>query len=404
MTHVMTQFDKPDISMKSPQMKWLMLTWEFPPAVVGGLSKHVDGLSKQLSLLGVEVHVITTGDKGLPCQESMNNVYVHRVKPLNVHDDDFLPWIGGLNLAIVYKACELSDKIPFTMIHAHDWLVGAAAIILKESLKLPLLTTIHATETGRNQGIHNEMQQFIHEKERQLVEASDHIIVCSDYMKQELLDIFKIPVAKLTVIPNGIDFCQDNNYYNIHLEKEDKKLIFSIGRTVKEKGFETMIEAAAMAKESKLNVFFAIAGKGPMLEKYRREVQERNINDYIAFIGYLTDEEKNAWIYKSDINVFPSLYEPFGIVALESMVQGKPTIVSNIGGLKGIVTHMKSGLLMIPGNAKSLLEQIIFLITNPKKAQVIGKTGQQMVMSLYGWKHVAIETIKVIEDTCKKGV
>jgi glycogen synthase len=400
MTRVVEKKEQSGISKKPPRLKVLMLSWEFPPNIVGGLSNHVYGLSKHLAQIEAEVHVITACVLGLPDYERVDDVHIHRVKPLNEHDDHFLSWIGGLNLAMVYKGMELGTQINFTVIHAHDWLVGAAATILKSSLKLPLLTTIHATETGRNNGTHNEMQQFIHDKENQLIKESDQIIVCSDYMQQELVSTFGISDHKIVIIPNGIEQSKKKieRLPDISPERTNKKLIFSIGRIVKEKGFETIIEAASIAKENRLDVFFVIAGKGPMLNHYRQQIQDRKLEEQVSFIGYITDDEKNALLFKSDMNVFPSLYEPFGIVALESMVHGKPTIVSNVGGLRGIVKHKVSGLLMEPGNAVNLLEQICFLLKNPKIAQEIGEKGQQLVKTLYGWNRVASETKRLMED------
>jgi glycogen synthase len=388
-----------DNALPSSRLTILILSWEYPPNVVGGLSRHVSGLSIHLARLGLNVHVLTAGNENLPSNEIINNVNIHRVKPLNEQDRDFFSWIGGLNLAMAQKAVELSGKMRFDLIHVHDWLVGAAGIVLKESFSIPLLTTIHATEHGRNSGIHNKIQHFIHEKEQQLIENSDQIIVCSQYMEHELITVFKAKKEKMVIIPNGIEV------YKGILKSEkffgnsfNKKMIFSIGRMVEEKGFKTMIKAASIAKENGLNLFFVIAGKGPMLECYRQEVIRRRLEEQLVFIGYITDAEKNSYLLQSDISVFPSLYEPFGIVALESMILGRPTIVSNVGGLKGTVLHMKTGLLMVPGDAESLLEQINFLIENPKKAEEIGLQGRKMVKGLYGWNRIASETMRVIED------
>ncbi|WML45314.1 glycosyltransferase family 4 protein [Neobacillus sp. PS3-40] len=384
-----------DENWQTPGLTILILSWEYPPNVVGGLSRHVSGLAIHLARIGFNVHVITAGNGDLPQYEKIYNVNVHRVKPLNEQDSHFFSWIGGLNLAMVQKATELK----FDLIHVHDWLVGVAGIVLKETFVCPLLTTIHATEHGRNNGIHNEIQRFIHQKEQQLMGESDQIIVCSKYMKSELISVFKVREEKIVIIPNGIE----EKKAIIKSEKvfsdwEDKKIIFSIGRIVEEKGFKTIINTASLVKEKGLNIFFVIAGKGPMLERYRNEVNRRKLSDHLAFIGYISDEEKNSYILQSDITVFPSLYEPFGIVALESMILGKPTIVSNVGGLKSIIGHMDSGLLMAPGDAKSLLEQIIFLLDNPEKAKDIGFQGKKVVRALYGWKRVASETKRTIED------
>ena len=388
------------IPSDSQKLKILMLCWEYPPNIVGGLSRHVFGLTVHLAEKGHEVHVLTAGNGNLPTFENMYGVNVHRVKPINEYDENFLSWIGGLNLAMAFKAEKLSKEIDFDMVHAHDWLVGSASIALKESLEIPLLSTIHATEYGRHNGIHNEIQQFIHNKEQQLICESVQIIVCSDYMKTVLNSIFNAKNEKIAIIPNGIEpLVTELKTEELFPELKQKKYIFSIGRIVKEKGFETIIEAAFIAKRRGLDCFFVVAGKGPMLETYQRQINIRNLESHLAFVGYVTDEQRNALIAGSELAVIPSLYEPFGIVALETMILGKPTIVSNTGGMKGLVKHFHSGLLMTPGDAESMLEQIDFLINHPHKAEEIGQRGRQIVTSLYGWKRIASETSRVMQDT-----
>jgi glycogen synthase len=382
------------------QLKILLLTWEYPPNVVGGLSRHVYGLSVHLAQLGHEVHVMTAGNGGLSAYERVNGVHVHRVIPVNNQDDDFLSWIAGLNLAMSFKGVKLAEEIKFDIVHAHDWLVGTSALTLKEELSIPLLTTIHATEHGRNNGIYSGMQQFIHNKEKKLIMESDQIIVCSSYMRDELLTISEHFEKKITIVPNGIEpSAVKVNSSEIYPFIQNKKYVFSIGRMVMEKGFETIIEAAQLAKKNRRNIYFVVAGKGPMLERYRKMVSERQLDHYIAFIGYVSDEQRDALLVNSEMAVFPSLYEPFGIVALEAMILGKPTIVSDTGGLKGIIMDKQTGLLMVTGNAESLLANIDFLSQNPEKAVEIGEKGRQIVKSLYGWKRVASQTVKIMEET-----
>lgn len=392
-----------DLDVKSQtvwKLKILILSWEYPPNIVGGLSRHVFGLSSQLAEQGHEVHVLTAGKNDLPPFEDMNGVTVHRVKPINEYDDHFLNWIAGLNLAMAFKAEQLAMGEDFDIIHAHDWLVGAAAITLRERLCIPLLTTIHATEHGRNNGIYTEIQQFIHEKEQQLILGSDQLIVCSDYMKDEIKKVFTSADEKVAVIPNGIEPLRvDHKIEDIFPDLNGKKYIFSIGRIVEEKGFETIIEAAAIAKVKNRDLCFVIAGKGPMLRTYQKQVTERGLDKQVSFIGYVSDEQRNVLIQGCELAVIPSLYEPFGIVVLETMILGKPTVVSNTGGMKGIVKHLQTGMLMAPGNAHSLLEQLEYLLSQPEKAKEIGTRGKQIVQSLYGWKRIAAETSRVIKDT-----
>ncbi len=387
-------------SIHKPRLNILLLSWEFPPNVVGGLSRHVFSLAGQLAKQGHNVHVLTAGSGHLQGYEQTRDVHVHRVKPINEHDHQFLAWVGGLNLAMAFKGEQLAEDIRFDLLHAHDWLVGAAAIALKDVLELPLLTTIHATEYGRNNGIHTNIQRFIHKREEQLMFASEQLIVCSDYMKDFLMTIFRVAEKRIAVIPNGIEppLIQSRSL-TVFPELTNRKYIFSIGRIVKEKGFETIIEAAEMAKDREQNYFFIIAGKGPMLDTYRRQVKEKDLAGYVSFIGYVTDEERDILIQNSEMMVIPSLYEPFGIVVLEAMIQAKPVIVSNEGGMKGLIKHLQTGFMMNPGDAESLLEQMEFLRNHPTIANEIGTKGCQVARSLYGWKRIAAETSRLMGDT-----
>lgn len=386
-----------------PDLKILLLTWEYPPNMVGGLSRHVQGLSSHLASVGVEVHVLTAGSNDLPEYENTKGVHIHRVRPLNESDSQFLRWVAGLNLAMVKKAADLAAEISFKAIHVHDWLTGAAGIAIKEVLGLPLLATIHATEHGRNSGIYNEIQRSIHKQEEYLIHEADQLIVCSDYMREQLLTIFPVKEEKITIIPNGIDSPKLKIEEQMPLsQKSGRKLIFSVGRIVPEKGFATIIEAAALAKTVNAPFFFLIAGKGPMLETYRRFIAEKNLEDYAAFIGYISDEEKDAYYRDCDAAIFPSLYEPFGIVALESMSHGKATVASSVGGLQSIIHHMKTGLLAAPGDAADLFDKVSFLLNNPAEATEIGLQGRKLVESLYGWKRIAIETKRIMNDMVLK--
>lgn len=231
------------------------------------------------------------------------------------------------------------------------------------------------------------------------MDESDQLIVCSDYMNETLTSIYDVSDKKIAVIPNGIEPASvEKKAQDIFPDLTNRKYIFSIGRIVKEKGFETILKSAAIAKSEGKNYFFIIAGKGPMLDSYKKQVREWDLGRQVEFVGYVNDEQRNALISGCEMAVIPSLYEPFGIVALETMILGKPTIVSKTGGMKGIVKHLQTGLLMMPGDPQSLLEQIEFLINNPQNAEQIGKKGSQVVKSLYGWKRIASDTSRVMED------
>ncbi|WP_274855195.1 glycosyltransferase [Bacillus methanolicus] len=395
---------KSNLSMesKSQGMKILMLTWEFPPNIVGGLARHVHGLSESLAKLGYEIHVITAQTSDLPSFEKRKGVFIHRVAPLNEKDHDFLAWVAGLNLAMANKAKELAAVHDFKVIHAHDWLVGSAAISLKTFLNITLITTMHATEHGRNNGIYTDMQHFIHKKEELLLQASDQIIVCSEHMKDELKNVFNTCEEKIAIIPNGVFKQEDQLNFHGLLDGlpvfHERKMIFSIGRMVREKGFDTLIETAIKMKARSDELYFVIAGKGPMLEEYRQKVKDNNVENFVYFIGFIRDEQRDALLTQCEAAVFPSLYEPFGIVALEAMSFGKPTIVSETGGLRGIIQPYKTGLFMDPGNSLSLIQQLEFVLEDRNRAKEIGENGRKVVESLFSWTRIAEETKRTYED------
>jgi 1,4-alpha-glucan branching enzyme len=385
------------------QLNILMLSWEFPPLVVGGLSRHVFDLSRALAKQGHHVVVMTMFVEGLPAYEKFQGVHVYRVLSLQPHHSDFLAWVNSLNAAMVRESLILCKKIKFHLIHAHDWLVGSAAQIIQEQLNIPLISTIHATEHGRNNGIHTPLQRTVHEKEKRLIHHSQAVIVCSDYMKNELIDLFYVSPEKISVFPNGIDpqmflaQCRPLNIQKKYGLSSDDPLVFSIGRLVYEKGFHILIEAAEMVLKKIPNTHFVIAGKGPLLHEYRALVKEKKLNRHVQFIGYITDEERNHLLDLCNIVVFPSLYEPFGIVALEGMIVGKPTVVTDTGGLQAIVEDGISGVKVRPNDAQHLAQQMISLLKNEEWANQLGRDGKKRAETMFRWDQIARDTTRLFE-------
>ncbi|WP_088102467.1 1,4-alpha-glucan branching protein domain-containing protein [Halalkalibacter urbisdiaboli] len=386
---------------KPPQRNILMLSWEYPPMVVGGLSRHVFDLSRTMVSKGDEVHVITSFVDGYPEYEVNQGVHVHRIRGLQPEAASFYDWVASLNVAMAKYVEKLARKHTFDLIHAHDWLVSVAAKSLKAYLELPLIATIHATEHGRNDGIHSSLQHEIHQKEWELMYEAKRVIVCSDYMKEEVQTLFDLPEEKITIIANGVDeeLIRPKQINQFDLPLNNKFTVFSVGRIVKEKGYQTVIEAAEIIRERERQIQFVIAGKGPMLEEYRLQVQERGLEEYIQFLGYISDDERNEWFQRCDATVFPSLYEPFGIVALEGMAAGKATIVSDTGGLRGIIEHGENGLRMIPGDAQSLASQVLYLYNHPILREGLATQGFRDLKTKFNWNTIAEQTQRVI-DRC----
>ncbi|SFQ97340.1 glycosyltransferase family 4 protein [Desulfoscipio geothermicus] len=383
-------------------MRVAMFSWEYPPKSVGGLAQHVYDLTNALSDLGVDVHLFTMGEPGLPDYERVNGVKVYRVNPYNVSSPDFTTWVTQLNVAMLEKAIpvfnELSD---WNIIHGHDWLVAYAVRALKHAYRRPLIATIHATEYGRNQGLHNNLQRHISDVEWWLCYEAWQVICCSEYMKGEVKFVFQVPDDKLVIIPNGVDpanyIQKNNNISRNNYATPDEKIIFYVGRLVREKGVQVLLDAAPMILGRVPNAKFVIAGKGPYLKELQDQAKRMGIGNRVYFTGYVDDYTRNSLYSWSDVAVFPSLYEPFGIVALEAMAARTPVVVSDTGGLSEIVMHNIDGLKAYPGNPRSLADMILTILLNPGPAQQLQQNAYQKIKQRFNWQDIAAKTLDVYQ-------
>lgn len=391
-------------------MKILMLSWEYPPKNVGGLSNHVYYLSQALSKMGHEIHVITCEEGTAPAQENDNGVFVHRVTPYKIDTSDFTKWVMQLNFAMVEEAIKTIASIgKFDIIHAHDWLSAFSAKTLKCSFKIPTVCTIHATEYGRNGGIRTDMQRYISSTEWFLSYEAWKVVACSNYMRHQISDIFSVPWEKIWVIPNGVEpekFNFEFDWLNFRRRyaRDEEKIIFYIGRHVFEKGIHLLIEAAQGITSRYNNSKFVIAGTGPMTNELKHRVRQMGIERKFVFTGYMSDEDRDKLYRVANIAVFPSLYEPFGIVVLEAMAAGCPVVVSDTGGLGEIVQHKVNGLKTINGSSQSIIDNISQLLYDDELAKQLKENALRSVYEKYTWDKVAETTVSMynwISDEAK---
>lgn len=388
-------------------MKILMLSWEYPPRIVGGISRVVYDLAQELGRNGHEVHVVTYCENGSKEIERDKNVNVHRVHSYDVNSNNFIDWVLHFNFSMTEHCIKLINEIgEFDVIHAHDWIVAFAARVLKHAYRKPLVSTIHATEYGRNCGLHNDMQRYISSIEWWLTYESWRVICNSNYMKNEIKHVFQLPDDKICVIPNGVDINKFQGVYrDIEFRRnyasDNEKIVFYVGRLVQEKGVQVLIDSIPKVTSNYNDVKFVIAGKGPQMEFLRGKVLQMGIENRVYFTGYISDEDLLK-IYKcADISVFPSLYEPFGIVALEGMVAETPVVVSNVGGLGDIIEHRINGMKVAAGNADELANSILELLYNPELVDCIKQNALDKVKNVYNWRLIAEQTAGVYSEVIK---
>lgn len=382
-------------------MRVLMLSWEYPPHIVGGLGTHVADLLPSLAAQGVEVHLLTPRWAGGEREEKGGKATIHRIEPPIVESGSLFATAWQTNLALEEHASMLQKRRPFDIIHAHDWLVGFAACSLKRLYKIPLLATIHATERGRAYGLHNDLQRAINDVEWWLTYEAWRVICASEFMAQEVKAFFNVPSDKVDVVPNGVDwerFCRlaggDLTPFRAQFATPQEKMILQVGRIVHEKGLHLLVQAAPKVL-ARHKAKFVVVGSGELLEGLQKQAQELGVGGNFHFTGFLPDEDRDRLYKVADCAVFPSLYEPFGIVALEAMAARVPVVVSEVGGLKEVVKHGETGITVYPNNPDSLAWGILHTLEHPEWAKMRVDNAYRMVRDEYSWDRIARRTIEI---------
>ena len=384
----------------------LILTWEYPPIVEGGLARHVRKLAEGLVAEGVEVHVLTRGGKDLAAEELRAGVVVHRVRePKWPKDlDRFVAWVERMNVDMREAGEVLVERLgPFDVLHGHDWLVASAAARLAERFGLPYLTTIHATEFGRHQGwVDTHPQAHIHGVETWMTRRADGVIVCSHYMRGHVADVFGIPEARATVIPNGIDPLDlhpvdDLDTLRARFAAPEDKLVLLVGRLVYEKGFQLALDALAPVIEKLGGVRFLVAGSGTHEAELKRQARRLGLDEHGTFMGWIGDDVLHSLYRIADLTVVPSIYEPFGLVALEAMASGCPCIVADTGGLREVVPSSEVGLRFRSRDHRSLAPLIERVLTDDALRDRLVTEASEHVLR-FDWGDVARRTAEVYAE------
>ncbi len=390
----------------------LLLSWEYPPVIEGGLARHVRKLAEALVRRGVSVDVLTRGvGVGAEVQER-GGVTVYRVpEPGWPRDlDRFVAWVERMNddMLAAGRSLAQNNEHTYDLIHGHDWLVAHAASALSECLEIPYATTIHATEHGRHQGwVQDEPQAHIHAVEREMAQRADAVIVCSYYMRGHVADIFDIDERRITVIPNGIDPGDlrpvgDLEALRREFAEPEDQLVLLIGRLVYEKGFQLALDALPGVIErvgaARGAVRFIVAGSGTHEVELRAQAQRLGLDEHGVFLGWIGDDALHSLYRIADLCVVPSIYEPFGLVALEAMASGCPCIVADTGGLREVVPPgERVGLRFNGGDAEHLGVMIERLLVDTQLRDRLVTEASEHVLR-FDWDDIAQRTHAIYSE------
>jgi glycosyltransferase involved in cell wall biosynthesis len=386
-------------------MRIVMVTWEYPPHVVGGMGRHVVDLVPHLAADGHEVHIVTPLVRGgAPEERDAHGVWVHRVPAPAMDEFNHVAFIRHSAPALVAAAGTIRDTHgAIDLIHAHDWLAAPAAIALKHAWQRPLIATIHATERGRQQGaLPSEVSRAIDELEWQLSFEAWRVIVCSHFMAHQLQRDFATPADKLDIIPNAVVPAPEpfadvaaRMALRRRFAVDDAPLALYVGRLVFEKGVHILLQAWPTVLLHWPNARLVIAGIGAMLDALRHQAQALGIAGAVHFAGFVSDAEREQLYRCADVAIFPSLYEPFGIVALEAMAAGCPVIASATGGLAEVVDAHHTGITVVPNDVGSLVWGIGHVLEHPDWSSQRARQARELVHRTCTWERVARQTVAV---------
>jgi len=380
----------------------LILSWEYPPIVEGGLARHVSKLSEALVRDGAEVHVLTRGARDMSAEEIRGAVHIHRVPEEQTPRDldAFLAWVEGMNSHMHAAGRQLGRRMAFDLVHGHDWLVAGAAASLAQRLRLPYLTTIHATEYGRHGGwVDKHPQSYIHGIETWMAGRADAVITCSHYMRGHAADIYDIDEQRITVIPNGIDPADlhpvaDLDELRARFAAPGERLVLLVGRLVYEKGFQLALDALPRVIRKPGRVRFLVAGSGTHEAQLRKQARRLGLMRHGTFLGWIGDDVLHSLYRIADLCVVPSIYEPFGLVALEAMASGCPCIVADTGGLREVVPNADVGLRFRSRDPRALAAMIERVLTDDAlRDRLVAEASQHV--RLFDWDDIARQTARV---------
>jgi len=342
-----------------------MFGWEFPPYNSGGLGVACRGLTR--ALVRNDVEVIFVLPKKIPITpDFMQMLFADKISSVTIRNVDTLlsPYAtvssyyeeykslkSGIYKGTLYEevlryaecAKQIAREENFDIIYTHDWLSFRAGIEAKKISNKPHIAHIHATEFDRCGG--DNVNEKIAVIEKEGLKLADCVIAVSNYTKNIIVNKYEIPREKVSVVYNGIDKEDFPNYNKKseklkNLKKNGTKIVLFVGRLTLQKGLDYFLSAAKKSLDYDKNIMFVIAGTGDMERQIIRQVSEMGISDKVLFMGFVRGDELQDVYKVADLYIMPSVSEPFGITALESMLHSTPTMVSKQSGVSEVTNHV----------------------------------------------------------------
>jgi glycogen(starch) synthase len=429
-------------------MRVLMLTWEFPPIMTGGLGMACYGMTKALLSMGIEVDLIIPTNEEVYFRlrkpedaDLMPVVFIDASKKkkfpgkINIHhlvegakyldmayfitgertfkkiweeeilegiknttsleflfdilskDGPFFPEVRNYTA----KAVNIAKQLNYDVIHSHDWLTYPAALLIKGLSEKPWISHIHSTEFDRAGGAGDSR---IHNIEYMGTRLADKIITVSSYTSNIIVEKYMADRNKIRIAHNA---------FVMEETGKPKKRIFKeptvvfIGRITLQKGPDYFLQVAKKVLQKEKKVRFIMAGKGDMERGIIHHSASLGLGTKFLFSGFLSRQELESILSAADIFVMPSVSEPFGIAPLEAMSHGTVAIISKQSGVAEIIENAyKVDFWDIDQIASIILD----LIRNPEKLKQMSQSSLEEVAKIR-WKETARKILDVYNESVR---
>ncbi len=391
-------------------MDVIMLGWEFPPFVSGGLGTHCYHLTEALSKEGHAISFIMPDCPDHIYSACANVIKATKNKIIRV-GVSLMPYLPSVPISVkkhgkaimskqygdgFYKdvmrytdaAADAAKGLSCDVIHCHDWMTFLAGVRIKEETGKPLVVTVHSTEHDRSGSLYPN--PWISDIEWQGMYAADKVITVSHYMKEQIHDKYGVPRDKIDVVYNSLNPEQYSNK-KVRFGTREKVVLF-LGRMTLQKGPDYLLKAAAKVLKYDKDVRFIFVGTGDMLPQLIDESIDLGIADKVTFTGYQDSIEQ--YYQMADLYVMPSVSEPFGITTLEAMASGAPVLISKTSGVAEVVTHKMSVDFW---DHDRMASSIIGALRYPCMRQEMSRNGYEEVCQM-SWDDVAKKTGEVYQN------
>lgn len=409
-------------------MKALMLGWEFPPHISGGLGTATYGITKGLSsqedmditlmlpapsgdedssymsIIGAsEVPIVYQDPSREYLEERIGRVmslemYYHLrdhiyadfrymltddigcIQFSGKYGDNLIDEIN--NYSIVAGVVARADR--YDLVHAHDWVTYPAGIHAKQILGVPLVIHVHATDFDRSRG---NVNPTVYAIEKDGMDHADHIMCVSELTRRTVIEKYHQDPAKVTAVHNAVIPLEESILNMPDKRGVKDKVITFLGRLTMQKGPEYFVEAAARVLAKKRDVRFVMAGSGDKMDEMIRLVAEKRISDRFHFTGFMKGRQVYEVYHASDVYVMPSVSEPFGITPLEAMQCGVPCIISKQSGCSEILTY---AIKLDYWDVDAMADAMYALVTYPALHDLLSQRGLDEVAGIT-WDKVALK-------------